>query len=105
VSSTRGRGSRTLKNRLSWNRAARCRTILRWGAMQLPDLHLRLELAAAALCKPDADRFAERSCAALVPGGRGGGAVAVLPNSSGPELTLEAAQPAARQSRVESHRP
>jgi hypothetical protein len=62
---------------------------LRWGAMQLPEL--RLELVAAALCKPDVDRFAERSCAALVPGDAAGEPSAVLPNSYGPELTLEAA--------------
>jgi hypothetical protein len=38
----------------------------RWGAMQLADS--RLDLVAAALCKPDEGRFAERSFAALEAG-------------------------------------
>src|SRR5258707_9005670 len=70
--------------------------------MQLPELRSRLELVAAALYKPDADRFAERSCAALVPGDAAGEPSAVLPNASRPELTLRAAQPAERQPRAES---
>jgi hypothetical protein len=62
----------------------------RWGAMQLRELRLRLELVAGALCKPDADRFAERSFVALEPGDAPAEPSAVLLNSSAPELKLEA---------------